>query len=313
MSRQAIDKELFLLAEPLSEPLQSPVLYALRGGKRARGLLLLAAAGNSQPRLVRAAACVELLHAATLVQDDIFDRSAMRRGAPSVYCVYGKQLATLASDWMLAEAMRSAYGLAPAFGDALSRSAQSLIEGEALELAPPGMQTAAELRAHAERVACSKTGELFGLALSTAATLAGDHHRAHVLHQAGCNLGVAFQYMDDVLDLYGDPASADKSLGRDLAGSLCTLPVLDAAAKLPASQATALLSRMGELPASVLQALRARSVQEHVMACARTRWQTALEEIASLFSADSQVKPLLGALAAAMRPSYAGSRISTAA
>jgi hypothetical protein len=70
---------------------------------------------------------------------------------------------------------------------------------------------------------------------------------------------------------------------------------------------------MGELPASVLQALRARSVQEHVMACARTRWQTALEEIASLFSADSQVKPLLGALAAAMRPSYAGSRISTAA
>jgi hypothetical protein len=49
------------------------------------------------------------------------------------------------------------------------------------------------------------------------------------------------------------------------------------------------------------------------MACARTRWQTALEEIASLFSADSQVKPLLGALAAAMRPSYAGSRISTAA
>jgi geranylgeranyl pyrophosphate synthase len=313
MSRQAIDDQLHVMAELLQEPLRSPVLYALRGGKRARGLLLLAAGEYSETGLPRAAACVELLHAATLVQDDIFDRSRMRRGAASVYCAFGQQLATLASDWMLAEAMRAAYRLGHGFGEALSMCAQRMMEAEALELAPPPTRTPDELRAHAQRVARGKTGELFGLALSAAAVLSGDQRRAGELYEAGCGLGVAFQYLDDVIDLYGEPEIAGKSLARDLESSLCTLPLLDAATKLSGSMAAPLLSRPGDVPEPVLEALGSRGVREHVMVCARGRWEEALGEVGRRFSAGSQVVALLGSLATAVLPGFVVGEILTAA
>jgi geranylgeranyl pyrophosphate synthase len=313
MSRQAIEDQLQMMPDQLGEPLQSPVRYALRGGKRARGLLLLAAGESSDTKLVRAAACVELLHAATLVQDDIFDRSRVRRGAASVYCAYGAQLATLASDWMLSEATRSAYRLAPGFGEALSGCAQKMMEAEALELAPLLMQTPVDLRAHAESVARGKTGELFGLALSAAALLGGDQRRAAELYQAGCRLGVAFQYLDDVLDLYGEADCAGKSLGRDLAASLCTLPALDASARLPASMAAPLLGRAGEIPGAVLEELGSRGVRDYVMVCARGRWEEALQEISRYFSEASDVMRLLGSLATAVLPDFLAGEILPAA
>lgn len=313
MSRQAIDDQLMMMPALLAEPLHSPVLYALGGGKRARGLLLLSAGESSEPRLVRAAACVELLHAATLVQDDIFDRSRVRRGAASVYCAFGQQLATLASDWMLSEATRAAYRLAPRFGEALSGCAQKMMEAEALELAPAPMRTSAELQAHAERVARGKTGELFGLALSAPALLSGDQRRAAELYEAGCRLGVAFQYLDDVLDLYGVPASAGKSLGRDLAASLCTLPVLDAATRLPGSLAAPLLSRDGNIPLAVLEAVASRGVREHVMVCARGRWEEALEQVSRHFSEPNQLLRFLDSLATAVLPGFLMGEILTAA
>ena len=302
MSRQAIDHQLDVLAESLREPLRSPVLYALRGGKRARGLLLLAAGGSSDPRLLRAAACVELLHAATLVQDDIFDQSRVRRGAASVYCAFGPQLATLASDWMLTEATRAAYRLAPDFGEALSGCAQRMMEAEALELLPLPMRTPVELRAHAERVARGKTGELFGLALSVPAALTGNQVRAGQLYQAGCRLGMAFQYLDDVLDLYGETESAGKGLHRDLSASLCTLPVLDAATKLSQSMAESLLSRAGDTPGAVLEAIGSRVVREHVLGCARGQWEQALETVSWHLPESNQVVRLLRSLAAAVIP-----------
>ena len=313
MSRQAIDHQLQVLARPLQEPLQSPVLYALNGGKRARGLLLLAAGESSDAGLLRAAACVELLHAATLVQDDIFDRSRVRRGAASVYCAFGPQLATLASDWMLAEATRAAYRLAPDFGEALSGCAQRMMEAEALELVPLPMRTPAELRAHAERVARGKTGELFGLALSVPAVLSGNQVRADQLYEAGCRLGMAFQYLDDVLDLYGEAESAGKSLRRDLSASLCTLPVLDAATKLSKSMAEPLLSRAGDMPEAVLEALGSRVVREHVFVCARGRWEEALERVSRHFPEANQVVRLLGSLAAAVLPGSVVREVLTAA
>jgi octaprenyl-diphosphate synthase len=313
MSRQAIDDQLMMMPEMLGEPLHSPVLYALGGGKRARGLLLLAAGQGSETKLVRAAACVELLHAATLVQDDIFDRSRVRRGAASAYCAFGQQLATLASDWMLSEATRAAYGLSHEFGEALSGCAQKMMEAEALELAPALMRTPAELRAHAESVARGKTGELFGLALSASALLGGDQKSAGKLYEAGCRLGVAFQYLDDVLDLYGETENAGKSLGRDLAAWLRTLPVLDASTRLAAPLAAPLLSHSGDLPGAVLEALGSRSVRDHVMVCARRRWEEALKQVSQHFPDPNQLMRFLDSLATAVLPGCLIGEIRTAA
>ncbi len=294
-----IERELWMLLPP-SAPLRAPVEYALQGGKRARGLLLVAAGEGSSPEalLLRAAALLELLHAATLVQDDIFDRSRVRRGRPATHCVFGPRIATLASDWMLAEAIRSAHRLHPAFGDALSRCAQEMIAAEACELAPHLCGTAGEARERAQSIARGKTGELFGLAVSAPLLLERGPAAAGSLHEAGCALGVQFQYLDDALDLYGDESAAGKELGRDTAANLLTASLLDALALLPAS----LRGSWGglPLPAHVLRAVASERVREHVLRGARLQWLAAVEAVIRELPRGERVRTLLLELAGKM-------------
>ena len=300
--RDGIDAELGLLAARAGEPLRVAVKYGLRGGKRARGMVLMAAGegfGLAGGAAVRAAACMELLHAATLVQDDIFDRGHTRRGRPAVYRVFGPQLATLVSDWMLAEAVRAAFGLHADLGEALSTCAQRMMAGEAREAAPCRARSLAGMRGHALAVACGKTGELFGLAVSAPLLLAGDARGAERVRRCGCELGVAFQYLDDTLDLYGDRAGAGKEVARDVAARLCTLPMLDALPLLPPALAQALLA--GAAP-DALRALQAQTVQEHVLACARVRWQVAVAALTRELPQAGRLPALLGGLAAFMLP-----------
>ena len=296
-----IERELRALL-PAGEPLRAPVEYALRGGKRARGVLLLASGEGSvpQPELVRAAASLELLHAATLVQDDIFDCSRVRRSRAAAHCVFGARIATLASDWMLAEAIRSAYRLHVQFGEALSACTQRVIAGEAREFAPAKGTTLAELRAHAAEIARGKTGELFGLALSAPALLRGGSASAARLHEAGCALGVAFQYLDDTLDLYGDASAAGKEVRRDLSAHLLTLPVLDALRMLPGSLRNTVPAGGLPLPSRVREALAQAPVREHMLGCARLQWESALEAVMGELPHREAMRRVLGGLAGTM-------------
>ncbi len=283
-----IERELRTLL-PAVAPLRAPVEHALQGGKRARGLLLAAVGqGTALPEnlLLRAAASVELLHAATLVQDDIFDRSSLRRGRPATHCVFGERIATLASDWMLAEAIRSAYRLSSEFGEALSRCTEALITAEAREFTCPASAGLSELRAAATQVARGKTGELFGLALSAPAWLGGDPAAARRLHEAGCGLGLAFQYLDDTADLYGDASAAGKPLRRDRAAGLWTLPMLDAMA-MGRSRCVHLAEAVADL-----------SVRDGVLATARSRWRHASEAVVQELPSGAAVRPLLEELTA---------------
>lgn len=288
----ALEAELDEFAAHSDEPLRGAVRHALLGGKRARGLLLLTAgerSGVSVEALTKAAACVELLHAATLVQDDIFDQSCMRRGIASVSCAFGSQVAILASDWMLAEAMRVAYALMPAFGNALGLCAQSMMQAEARESVASLDKSVDRLMEQAVGVARGKTGALFALAVQTPSLLAGRHGEAEKLYTCGLKVGIAFQYLDDVLDLYGDSKAAGKELGHDLAASLVTMPLVDA---------MSLASRLGEDVKEVGQAarlagLRTSEMRNYLLGCARVRWQTALLECTRELTHGDGVRQLL--------------------
>ncbi len=294
--RRELDSRLRLHAGRAGGALAAPVRYALPGGKRVRGMLLVLVGGQcrtEEDRLADAGACLELLHAATLVQDDIFDRSRTRRGRPAVHCVFGPRLATLASDWMLAEAMRAAYRLHPAYGEALSGCAQAMIGGEAREFISPSPMTAASLRAKAVAIARGKTGELFGLALSAGALLEASPSRAARFHQIGCDLGIAFQYLDDALDLYGEGLGAGKDLRQDAAARLWTMPMLDAWA-MAGQQPGALLP---EKTASLIYTAPAKTF---VLGKARAQWQTALHTVLEELPIDCGAGALLRSLRGTM-------------
>jgi geranylgeranyl pyrophosphate synthase len=313
VTRDVIDQQLHRIARRAPDSLRHAIEYSLVGGKRARGLLLLVSGEPTDPRdadqfmLLCAATCLELLHAATLVQDDIFDKSRIRRGRPATHCAFGSQLATLASDWMLAEAIRGAYRLHPDYGDALSACAQAMIAGEARELAPPANRTLAAFCAHAHEVARGKTGELFGLAFAAPSLLREDAEGAERLTLCGRELGIAFQYLDDALDLYGaneifGGEGAGKDLNRDLDGYLLTLPVLDALPLLPHSASLALLGSGAPLPAHVLDALHSPAIREYVFARAHSQWQEAMDALGRELPDGNAVSVLLYALANAVLP-----------
>ncbi len=302
MHCKGLERELATFVEHARQPLRAAVQHALHGGKRARGVLLLAVGEQTDvpmETLLRAAACAELLHAATLVQDDIFDGGCVRRGRPSVVCAFGPQLATLSSDWMLAEAIRAAYQLLPLFGEALCGCAQAMMAAEARESLPSARRDVKALREHAFAIAQGKTGELFGLALSAPHLLAGDLKRAERLCACGLELGVAFQYLDDALDLYGDQQAAGKELGRDLSAELYTMPMLDALPLLPLNYVHAWLDE-ARVPGRALQLLQATSVRQHVLNHAQNRWQAAIAACSQELASTSTVPQLLEDLISSM-------------
>ncbi|HMG56905.1 MAG TPA: polyprenyl synthetase family protein, partial [Kofleriaceae bacterium] len=201
-------------------------------GKRLRGRLALAAAGLGageigDPDAVRAAAAVELLHEASLVHDDVCDRSPVRRGAPSVASAFGMRIAARLGLWLAArglaligelEARRQlGFQVAPL---------AALAEGQLLETVACGAGVA-ERRDHYLAVVRAKTGALFRMACDAGARVAGlaDAERDALAGFAD-GLGTAFQVLDDIRDLEA-PASLGKPGGSDLANGVWTWPMLE--------------------------------------------------------------------------------------
>ena len=192
------------------------------GGKRLRPLLVLLCAGaEGGEESVRAAAAIELVHMATLVHDDVLDEAPLRRGQPTVAATSGRGRATAVGDLLFSQsfALLAEHGAGRAIA-LLARASTALARGE-LAQRHDAFDTAVEEERYLERCRL-KTATLFECACLLGRDVAG-------LGAFGAEIGLAFQLLDDVLDVSGPPERTGKARGTDLLDGTVTLPLIAAA------------------------------------------------------------------------------------
>ena len=200
------------------------------GGKRLRPLLVFLAAGEAadgaaEARLVRAAVAVELIHSASLVHDDVLDAAALRRGAPTVVAAAGRTIAIATGDLLFSRAFAELAAGGGQLDDvrALSAAASALAAGELVQRAD-AWDAGISLERYIRRCEL-KTGSLFEAACRLGALgTGGDVTDALALF--GRRIGLAFQLLDDVLDVSGPAARTGKARGTDLLDGTVTLPLI---------------------------------------------------------------------------------------
>jgi len=196
------------------------------GGKRLRPLLVLLAAGERAAAgdgALRAAVAVELVHSATLVHDDVLDGSALRRGRPTVWSSAGRDVATATGDLLFSRA----FAELAANGDVgqvrvLSEAGSALALGELMQRAD-AWSAAVTVERYMHRCEL-KTARLFEAACRLGALQDGSP--GDELAAFGRRIGLAFQLLDDVLDVTGPPERTGKPRGADLLDGTVTLPLI---------------------------------------------------------------------------------------
>ncbi|GAA0258744.1 polyprenyl synthetase family protein [Rhodanobacter caeni] len=260
-AEQALDHRL-PAADQSPADLHRAMRYAvLGGGKRLRPLLVYAAAqalGVDGPQLDAAACAVELIHAYSLVHDDLpaMDDDALRRGRPTCHVVFGEAMAILAGDALQALAFEiladdTARQTRPETGMAMLRAlgracgAEGMAGGQALDLAAVGQPlTLAQL----EHMHACKTGALIRASVQLGALAAGgDADVLLALDEYASAVGLAFQVRDDILDVEGESSVIGKTAGKDAAAGKPTFPSIIG---LDASRA-----RLAELTDTALAAI----------------------------------------------------------
>ena len=211
-----------LVKEPLLEVIES-------GGKMLRPAMVILGAKlgrYNSSRVIPIAACVELLHTATLIHDDIIDESKLRRGIETTQSKYSKEVAVLVGDYVFAKTFDILAGDYPAeMLKNLSRSIMKICEGELSQYAHRYSDTL-ELDQYIEIIA-GKTAALFSMSLFAGAYEAKVKNPAQrSLVQAGYCIGMAFQIIDDCLDYLGTAESIGKNVANDIKQGDITLPLL---------------------------------------------------------------------------------------
>ncbi|KUO16980.1 family 2 encapsulin nanocompartment cargo protein polyprenyl transferase [Streptomyces dysideae] len=251
-SRAVVDPELRAAIDSLPGSMRRVALYhfgwehpdgtpaAGHAGKAIRPALVLTAAAalggpGARTAAVRAAAAVELVHNFTLLHDDVMDRDTTRRHRPTAWTVFGDPDAILAGDALQALALRllaeDPHPAAAAAGVRLANCVIELCAGQhadtAMEQRAPAEVTLDETLAMAE----AKTGALLGCACALGGLYAGAAAEdVAALDAFGREAGLAFQLIDDVIGIWGDPSRTGKPAGADLAARKKSLPVVAALA-----------------------------------------------------------------------------------
>jgi octaprenyl-diphosphate synthase len=212
---------------PLITELSAHLIGA--GGKRLRPLLTLASAAlcsRQEKNHLALAACVEFIHSATLLHDDVVDESFTRRGQPSANAIWGSKPSILVGDFLFSRAFELMVSLGSLeVLEILSRTAAAITQGEIHQLClinEIGISQETYLE-----IAQKKTSSLFGAACSASGMLAQETPEViEALFSYGYNLGLVFQLTDDILDYVGDNDSLGKDTGDDFREGKATLPVL---------------------------------------------------------------------------------------
>ena len=198
------------------------------GGKRMRPLLTLLGAefGPCQEKVVDAAVLAELIHVGTLHHDDVMDNAPVRHGVPTANALWGNNRAVLLGDLMLARAAELGAELGMAALRLQTTTLARLVRGQLMETVRP---KTADPMAFCLEVMADKSASLFAMAVELGARVAeAPEEVCAALRSYGEHLGIAFQLVDDVLDIVG--GSSGKTPGTDLRAGVVTVPVLHALA-----------------------------------------------------------------------------------
>jgi octaprenyl-diphosphate synthase len=199
------------------------------GGKRLRPMLLLLVNrlfGETTDSAIRLGAVVEMIHAATLVHDDVIDEAQTRRGKPSANVLWGNQTCVLGGDWLYMQAFQMALRERNfAILDILISLTQMMVEGELIQLERIGRINISE--ADYMELVDRKTASLFSACARLGALVGGASEEAESqVSDYAWNLGMAFQLVDDILDFTARESVLGKPVGNDLREGKVTLPLI---------------------------------------------------------------------------------------
>ena len=258
------------------------------GGKRMRPSLVLLAAQFGDPenqQVIDSAIVVELTHLATLYHDDVMDGAPMRRGVPTAHEIWGNNVAILTGDLLFARASQVVSRLGERALTLQADTFERLCLGQLHETVGP--QDGEDAVAHYIRVLADKTGSLIAASAELGIMFSGaPSEYREPMRIYGEKVGVAFQLIDDVIDIYSTEATSGKTPGTDLRAGVPTLPVLllREAAKTDPAAAELVAAIDGNLESdealsAVVAQLRVHPVTEKANEEAR-RW--AAEAVAAL-------------------------------
>ncbi|MBO6729867.1 MAG: polyprenyl synthetase family protein, partial [Maricaulis sp.] len=274
------------------------------GGKRLRPMLTLAAAdlcGYQGDRHIKLAACVEFIHTATLLHDDVVDESGMRRGKTAANLIWGNASSVLVGDFLFARSfsLMVEAGSMKALG-VLSAAASTIAEGEVRQLSAV-KDTSVSVDTYMQ-IIDAKTAALFAAAAQVSGIVASRNAAdEEALETYGRELGLAFQLVDDALDYGGRASKLGKSVGDDFREGKVTLPVALCIAKAEGEeasfwqrviaetdqrdgdfeQALAYMKQHGTIDATVKQARdHAKAARMALQRFPANEWRTALEDLA---------------------------------
>lgn len=281
------------------------------GGKRLRPMLVLLCAGpGAQAPALRAAAAIELVHMATLVHDDVLDAAPLRRGVPTIVATSGRERATAVGDLLLSRAFAELASAPPAERTGARRQVE-LLAGASVALARGELaqrHDAYDLRVTAERylMRCAlKTARLFECACLIGRVGPGEDPAAGFLRTFGREIGLAFQLLDDVLDVAGPPERTGKARGTDLLDGTVTLPLIIAAERDPALAALDLRALDEDAAAVACGRIAATGALADVRADARERVALAKRSLADAPGIDELQRELLTLVADGVVERYA--------
>ena len=236
--KNSVDDKIVLVEEKIKNRLISDVSlvekmtsYNLEtGGKKLRAMLTLSSSKLcgylKGGRDINLAACVELIHAATLMHDDVLDNGEIRRGKKTINSIWGNHASILVGDYLLSRC----FEIMVQDGDLevlqlLSSTSAKIAQGEVLQLQHKGEADLLE-ETYIEIINL-KTASLFSAATKTGACISGSNEKEKkALESYGRNLGLAFQIADDALDYYAKEKFFGKEIGKDFYEGKATLPLI---------------------------------------------------------------------------------------
>ena len=243
--KEAINNQLNDGSQSVGRLLQD---FNICGGKMIRPALVLLSGlccGKITDEHIRTAAVIEIVHNATLLHDDVIDEGQKRRGAETVNSLWGNESAVLLGDFLFSKACQLCSELDQQINKTITQTTATICQGELNQIANRRNWDLSESKYI--DIITEKSASLFRTCCYLGAVLAGaNESKAEAMAQFGCNLGIAFQIADDMLDIVADETSTGKTCGRDIDKNKLTLPIIHLLKTLDQKQQAEVINKLDD-------------------------------------------------------------------